>query len=559
MIFRSGVCTFGFSKPNTRKHNYMTIEVYVRTSLFCLLLLFGCAPAVQLPVHPNMPQNLIHIYEKAKPAYESITASDLHAGLSFLASDEMEGRGTAQRGLDMAAAFIAANFRLNGLKGGGPDGSWFQKFDLNVGEIRKDETSLVVRREGYEERFELLVDFYPSKNIQNLDLEGEVVFAGYGITAEELGYDDYDGLDVDGKIVLVLDDYPGHAEEDSWFNQNMLDWNANYAAARIKIANAQVRNARAVLLIRNWGLAARKIYDEPFMWLPESGLTKTPLIQVSRALADAVLGDLSSYDLEEQYGYPGFTFQPAKTQVKVTVEMDVRSEPSQNVIGWIEGSDPVLKNEYVVISAHYDHLGIDPNGNIYNGADDNGTGTSALLELAEALTMVKPFLKRSVVLLCVAAEEHGLLGSEYYASHPVFPMKSVVANLNIDMIGRNEPDEIFIIGAGLTSEPLEQINGWANDLSVNLNLNPTFNHLRHPMRYFFRSDHYNFARFGVPIIFYFADIHEDYHRPGDTIDKIDFEKTERVTRLIFTTTLLLSVIEDRPQITRQLSEVDFIK
>ena len=224
---------------------------------------------------------------------------------------------------------------------------------------------------------------------------------------------------------------------------------------------------------------------------------------------------------------------------------------SENILAFIEGSEK--PEEIIVISAHYDHVGIDKNGEIYNGADDDGSGTVALMEIAEAFQKAKKngkSPKRSILILHVTGEEHGLLGSKYYSENPVFPLANTVANLNIDMIGRDDLENrgkqyVYVIGSEMLSSDLKKINEAANKKTVNLELNYKYDDPKDPQRLYYRSDHYNFAKHNIPIAFYFDGIHEDYHKPTDDSDKIDYELLKKRTQLVFTTAWELANREAR--------------
>lgn len=212
----------------------------------------------------------------------------------------------------------------------------------------------------------------------------------------------------------------------------------------------------------------------------------------------------------------------------------------ENVLGYIEGSD--LKEELIIITAHYDHLG-KHDSLIFNGADDDASGTVAAMEIAEAFMLAKKEgfgPRRSVLIMAVSGEEKGLLGSKYYTDHPIFPLKNTVANLNIDMIGRigdfhTHPNYVYLIGSDMLSTDLHNLSEEVNKKHINLELDYTFNSEDDPNRYYYRSDHYNFAKNNIPVIFYFNGIHEDYHKTTDTIEKIDFDKIQKIARLIFLT------------------------
>jgi len=251
---------------------------------------------------------------------------------------------------------------------------------------------------------------------------------------------------------------------------------------------------------------------------------------------------------------------PQKTDIsaRLTAAQQITRTTTQNVAGILEGSDPKLKNEYVVFSAHYDHLKTSPKGEIYPGADDDGSGTTSVLTIAHAMSLERP--KRSVLVIFHAGEELGLLGSEYNTDcAPVVPLDHLVADLNIDMIGRSRPpgdkdqlDEhltdantVYLVGSNRISKELHQISEETNSQFQKMKLDYYYNDPNNPERIYFRSDHWNYAKHGVPIIFYFDGTHVDYHRPTDTIDKIDFDKMTKIARLVFETGWRLANLDHR--------------
>jgi Zn-dependent M28 family amino/carboxypeptidase len=274
---------------------------------------------------------------------------------------------------------------------------------------------------------------------------------------------------------------------------------------------------------------------------PKKGI---PTIYISTDIANEILsGSKSTVQLAKQ--------KISKTKSPLTLDFTVpfslnikrKTDPikAENVLGYLAGSD--LKNELVVITAHYDHLGVDGK-TIYYGADDDGSGTAAVMELAKAFAIAKKTgqgPRRSILFMTVAGEEKGLLGSQYYSENPAFPLSNTVADLNIDMIGRiddkhkGNPNYIYIIGSDKLSTDLHKINEKANKTYTKLDLDYTYNDPKDPNRYYYRSDHYNFAKHNIPVIFYFNGVHADYHKPTDTVDKINFEKMEKITQLVFFT------------------------
>lgn len=226
----------------------------------------------------------------------------------------------------------------------------------------------------------------------------------------------------------------------------------------------------------------------------------------------------------------------------------------ENVIGYIEGTD--LKDELVVITAHYDHLGFHEDSLIYNGADDDGSGTVAIMEIAEAFMLAKKDgngPRRSILIMPVSGEEKGLLGSKYYTDNPIYPLEKTIANLNVDMIGRiddyhNHPNYVYLIGSDRLSQDLHNISESVNNTHFNLELDYKFNDKDDPNRYYYRSDHYNFAKNNIPVIFYFNGVHADYHQTTDTIEKIIFSKIEKISRFIFLTAWELANNDQKPKL-----------
>jgi Zn-dependent M28 family amino/carboxypeptidase len=261
-------------------------------------------------------------------------------------------------------------------------------------------------------------------------------------------------------------------------------------------------------------------------------------------------------------------------RAKVNIAVEIKDAPmTQNVIGVLEGSDPKLKDQYVVISAHYDHLKTSDTGEVYNGADDDGSGTVAILEIAQAFATGQRS-KRSILVIFHTAEELGLFGSEYIADYePVVPIEKMVTNLNIDMIGRSrsekdkdardrfltDKDSIYVIGSDKLSTELHGINEQTNAETARMRFDYTYNDDRHPERFYYRSDHYNYAKHGVPVIFYFTGVHRDYHRATDDVEKIDFEKMERIARMIFATGWRVANGDNRPVVDKKPASSTTVK
>ena len=472
---------------------------------------------------------------------KSITPADLEAHLQFIASDELEGRETAQRGQKLAMRYLVSQFQKLGLQPGNGD-SWVQEYELTKTTVEKVEISFDDKENlAFGEGF-----FFFGKNGFTSNMSANLAFGGYGI--KDPSYDNLAGLDVKGKAVIVMGGEPQKDGKSIINNPELEDGYGVYEK------EAALNKAGAVAMIV-------LMKDENFetyagsKWLKHmsegSSLSLTYLekkriptlfIPVSRFETLAKKSKVSIEDLKSSLAdspkVPSINF--GKYRYNQLAEGEEKVVIAENVLGFLEGTDK--KDEVIVLTAHYDHLGV-RDGKIYNGADDDGTGTVALIEVAEAFAKAtedgyRP--RRSILFMPVSGEEKGLLGSRYYSDHPVFPIENTVCNLNVDMIGRTdefhkESNYIYIIGSDMLSTELHQANEVANNHLKEVELDYRYNDKDDPNRYYYRSDHYNFARKNVPCIFYFSGVHPDYHKHTDTIEKIDFKKSAMVTKLIFGT------------------------
>ena len=414
-------------------------ETMTRTGYALLLPLVAVLASAQASPDPRLD-----------PVFQRIQASDLRADITFLSSDALEGRMSLDRGSEVAIQFIAAEFAKAGLKPLGGD-SYLQPMELIQFLPDTRQTSLALRRNGKEERYTFMRDFYGFFP-HDVTVSAPLVFAGFGVTAPEFHYDDYANLDVKGKIVLVFDHEPQENDPDSIFNGL---GNTRHANARLKALNAQHHGAVGILiasepnrkhpsnierLSRIPGVVER-ITHVPSQALADSEVN-IPSFNISDAFSETLLATLSKKGNDLQAAIDASLKPVSRTLPDTEVEMrvvnaEMRRGTTDNVAGMIEGSDPKLKNETIIFSAHYDHDGM-RNGQIFHGADDNGSGTVGVIELARAFAAnpVKP--KRSMVFIVFAAEERGLLGSYYYTAHPLRPLETTRAVINFDMIGRNE-------------------------------------------------------------------------------------------------------------------------
>lgn len=457
---------------------------------------------------------------------EGISVDDLYAHLSVLASDAMQGRATGEAGQKMAAAYIASQFQKLGLKGPvsqGENKGFYQPVELYSVSISN--ATLKAGKTTYSHDFENIV--YYGQGTTEGSVENEVIFLGKG-TAE-----DFEQTDVTDKGVLVV-------------VENSRAWRSPYELAKSKGAKmvyvVNTDNDEAFeKLATQWehylsggSLGLEKPDDEV------SGLF---MVKPSIA-AEMMKSEFSTLKAAVEDTSIRKKLKPRTSEFSITRSTEIVA--TENVLGYLEGTDK--KDELIVLTAHYDHVGMDGD-EIYNGADDDGSGTTAILEIAESFIAAKKAGKgprRSILFMTVTGEEKGLLGSAYYAEHPVFPLENTVVDLNIDMIGRvdashsDNPDYVYLVGSDRLSSELHEISEKVNATFTKLELDYTYNDEDHPDRIYYRSDHWNFAKNNVPIIFYFNGVHEDYHQPTDTIEKINFDIMKKRTELVYYTTWMLA-------------------
>jgi hypothetical protein len=453
----------------------------------------------------------------------SIQAENLQRHLDQIAGPAFEGRETATPGQRKAAAYIEDYFRSIGLQPGNKDS--FQ-YSYPVYQDSLLSTNILINGDS----FELYQDFdirLGSAYSISFGCSG-IVFAGYGIS--DSLRDDYKGLLVAGKIVLVLNGYP------PGYIQSQINRRAFNAYA--KQDAAQMHGAAAVFVIQE-DFPHKEVPDKSLMYRNFFRVKLRPeIFYISERMARFIMG--ADYDRTKSGSQETKSYL---ADIWVSVRKQTAMLHSTDVLGYLEGTD--LKDQLLVISAHYDHLG-KKDSVIYFGADDDGSGTVSLLELAAAFSKAKAAGKgprRSILFLANSGEEKGLWGSEYYTDHPTYPLDKTTANLNIDMIGRKDPGRkqgdsnnyVYIVGDDRLSSDSHSISVEMNKKYTGLELDYKFNDPMDPLKIYYRSDHFNFARKGVPIIFYFDGIHNDYHKPSDTPDKINYDLMVKRARLVFFT------------------------
>ncbi|HEY0194776.1 MAG TPA: M20/M25/M40 family metallo-hydrolase [Kofleriaceae bacterium] len=499
----------------------------------------------------------------APPAPDPLREAQLHADIGFLASDELRGRLSLQPGDDVAASWLAWQFALAGLEPVATDAQGQPSFlqAVPIVEYRGDAqaTELTLHRGGKQTAWH--TPDISGAFAQDVDLDAPVVFAGYGITAPGLGYDDYAGLDAKGKIVLVFEHEPQETDRASIFNG---DGNTSHATAYVKLRNAEAHGALAVLIAPEPShnhpsaqeVRARIGHQVEHAANPISSQVLAnepphiPSMVISRDVANALLATSDR---------PADALQRAidkelKPQSSLLADTAVhlhlhdktrRTASSWNVVGLVQGSDPALAAETVIISGHHDHDG-DSDGKIWHGADDNASGTVGVLELARAFAAASIKPKRSILFVVFAAEERGLLGAYYLASHPLRPLATTRAMINFDMIGRDEEpspqtdglieipadthNRLNLIGAGYSPDYKRIVE--QQNQQLGLVLDDRFDH-ESALNTLFRSDQFPFLLRGIPAFWWFTGFHRDYHHPSDTADKIDYAKMSKILKLAY--------------------------
>ena len=494
--------------------------------------------------------------DSAAPFAQTLRGEDLRRHVSVLAADSLEGRDTGSPGERKAARYLTEQFQKLGLKPAGTDGTWFQ----DIGLVTRTWNGLPYLVVDGQKR-EYLEDFYVAPGAFSFPKEEnlEVVFAGYAI--DDPAYSDFRDLSVKGKLVFFLPGEPKDADGRYAVTGSTKPsvWSDGRLGPRQKAQALLDRGTRgAITLLSMPDADAVRYFDRLRLSLGRAGLSfqddpnplkRLPQFQVKTSLAKALfhLNDDKLADLQAGRLAPG----SLSALVSVQADPVATPLPARNLAALLEGTDK--KDEVLVISAHYDHIGMTPDGQVYNGANDNGSGTALVLEQAEAFAEAarqgfRP--RRSILFLLVTAEEKGLLGSQFYAEHPLLPLANTVADLNTDMVGRTDrqhegkPDYLYVIGADKLSSELHAINEEANK-KVGLELDYTYNRPDDPNRFYYRSDHYNFAKNGIPSIFYFNGTHADYHQVGDDVEKMNFPAAERAAKLVFYTAWELANREKR--------------
>jgi aminopeptidase YwaD len=479
-----------------------------------------CAALITLYLHSLLA---VPPAPHAAEAIADLSASRYLDHVKYLASDELKGRGDGSPELNKAADYIASQFRLWGLRPMGDNNTYFQNFEITTGaEIGPRST---FQLNGSD--LKIKEDFVAIPFSNTGDFEGPVVFAGYGITAPELHYNDYEGIDAKDKIIVVLRHQPQELDPKSAFNSTP------HASFVNKAINAKQHGARGVVFITGLnhqdeevGKATSGIGSDD-LGIPAIHLKREPVLKLLADSGKDLLAIQKKIDTDlrpQSFELPG--------RAHITTDVLRTRKTVRNVVAAINGSDSVLQNEWVVVGAHYDHLGLGDQhslapsqiGQIHHGADDNASGTAGVLEIARLASRNRHEWKRSVLFITFAGEELGLFGSAYFTNHPTIPLRKTIAMVNMDMIGRMNNDRLVIGGVGTAAEfkpELEELNK-----TVKLRL-------EYSDSGYGASDHMSFNTKKIPVLFIFSGLHADYHKPSDTWDKINSNGAVRILSLVY--------------------------
>ncbi len=509
----------------------MPIRPLARLSGGAVLALAACAAPAPAPVSPSASAVTF-----VPVGAQTITPRDIYARVSFLASDALRGRDTPSPGLEAAAAYLASEYLRLGLEPGGENGTFYQRYPFGTWALDTASVHFGTVLPGMEDNRMLAygTDFFtsPAPLASGADMNhARLVFAG-PLGAEGLPPGDYRGA---APMVRVPGEYS-------------RDWRAEVARAR---TDAREAGAVALVVVVDPAFPAERFRQlAADSRVPQRGMLPDDEIAVfylTSAAGEALVAraGIPAARLGAAPGAP-IPLDGVEAHFAATAR-SIAPQGAPNVVAVLPGSDPSLRNEYVVLSGHFDHVGVGlpvDGDSIYNGADDDASGTAGILEVAEALASLAEAPRRSVVFLHVSGEEKGLVGSRWFTDHPTLPLERIVANVNVDMIGRNAPDSVVVIGKDYSSlgAVVNEVGSRHPELGLTVS-----DDLWPEERFFFRSDHFNFARKEIPALFFFTGVHEDYHRPSDEVEKLDVDKTSRVSQLIFYTVADIANAAERPK------------
>jgi aminopeptidase YwaD len=481
----------------------------------------------------------ISVCGQHKYANADITAQEIQHHIEFLASDDLKGRLSGSKEIYVAAMYIKEEFESYHLQPLFKD-SYFQVYNF-ISDVRLTKNnSMTLNISGVVKKLELYGDYIPTTFSGRNHIKAGLVFAGYGISAPKLDYDDYANIDVKGKIVVVMRSTPEYDKPRSDFDK--------FASMRFKANLAKEKGALGIIFVN--GYLPKDSLDNlvKFKYDRAAGEKDFPIVQVKRAYVSQLFKgldlDFREYQLKMKESKKPASFEMKGSNADINTEIEELNSVDRNVAGYLEGTDPELKDHYIVVGAHYDHLGMGIEGSLYkgtdpqvhHGADDNASGTAGVMELAEKFASVRRDLKRSVIFITFSGEELGLIGSNYFVNHLPIPADKIDAMINLDMVGRLRDKELTVYGTGTSSKWKEILNK-DNNFKFKLAFNDEG---------FGPSDHSSFYGKGIPVLFFFTGVHEDYHRPSDVAKLINSEGEDSVLHYVFNVAEDLDSMKGKP-------------
>lgn len=492
--------------------------------------------------------------EEVNAAKQDITGKMIVSHIDFLASKYCRGRETGDLGMFVADKYITSVLGGTGVTPAGDYGSFFQRVRLKTTELSEN-ISLKVQEGNLYTTAKLQWDYLPLDISAQKAVNAPLVFAGYGITAPEYNYDDYKNINVNGKIVLVIRDEPGVNDEKSPFKGQKLTGHGTFLT---KILNAQKHGAVGILFVSGpltnddtslrsggymsgtrWPSIRKKnaVKDEDFKFrsfkprmriVGDDFGVLIPAVLVDGAFAQSLMGsanDLKKIQQSLDKNFKARSFNTGK-KIAMNIVFDIKPVRANNIVFKVEGSDPVLKDEIVMVGAHYDHVGKNKRGQVHPGADDNASGSAVVMELARAFESLELKPKRTLLFILFTAEEKGLLGARYYVQNPLFPLEKTIAMFNLDMLGRNDAGQISVLGKyqyPKLFKIVDDINKQTVNFDINFNIDSVIRN----------SDHFPFMRYKVPALFFNSGMHDELHTPRDSVDLIIPDKIEKAAQLVF--------------------------
>jgi hypothetical protein len=498
--------------------------------------------------------------QKNSSGISKINSGDLRTYVTFLASPSMKGRSNGESELEITVNYLASQASLMGLKPANGT-SYLQPYTVMKKSIDPEKSMIKVFSSGMDSAklTEPMIQLFPS-GASDFEIEGEVAFAGYGIKAEKYKYNDLENITTEGKILLLMNRSPLSEDGTKYLFEEPV-W-STFMSIQAKLTGLLSSKAKAILIVsdpksgfssieQQYPGIANELKSSKYLKGSKPLIFDMPamprIIFINRSVADELLKG-TGHNLDElqksiDSNLKSQSFNIPDKRIKITEVSKTEEVILNNVAAWIEGSDPELKKEFVVFSGHADHIGVSGD-KVYPGADDDASGCAAILEIAQAFQSLEKKPLRSLLFLWVTGEEIGLFGSQSYVNNPLFPLENTVADLNTDMIGRikgvaDTTDQTPMTGKNgvyvITGNQSKELVAIANEVDKKslIDLDYSLSGRSHPLQLFSRSDHYNFVKKDIPVLFFTTGLHTDYHKPGDTADKIDFEKMELISKAIY--------------------------